>query len=251
MRKNLYVFRKFILLISSYIFYSAWNPPFVILLWISTVLDWTAAKRIYASSKKKYKISWLLFSLSVNLGLLIFFKYGNFILENINFISPQLYNFQSYSIILPVGISFYTFQTLSYTLDIYRGNAKPSKSFLDYALYVTFFPQLVAGPIVRSDEFLEQCEIEKPFDWSNLGKGIFWLITGLFLKIVVADYLLAPVVEIVFGTNGKVDIVSSWIGTLAFSSQILCDFDVAGDALQLPRPGRCTNPTSPTMAKIN
>lgn len=216
--------RKFILLLGSYLFYAAWNPPFVILLWLSTVVDWFAAKRIFTSKAKISKRFWLLISLLTNLGLLAFFKYGNFIIDNLNFIFPTNYSVDNYSIILPVGISFYTFQTLSYTIDIYRGISRPWHSFLDYALYVTFFPQLVAGPIVRSHEFLDQCNREKRFNWDFFGEGAFWLIVGLFLKTVVADHFLAPVVESVYATSGMVDALSAWTGTLAFSGQILCDF---------------------------
>lgn len=216
--------RKFILLLGSYIFYAAWNPPFVILLWISTLIDWNAAKQIYQTENKSIKSIWLIISLITNLGLLAFFKYGNFIIDNLNVFLPGTYQADHYSIILPVGISFYTFQTLSYTIDIYRNQARPWHSFLDYALYVTFFPQLVAGPIVRSHEFLNQCKAQKSFSWDNLGEGAFWLVVGLFLKTVVADHFLAPVVEQVYVTTGKVDTISAWVGTLAFSGQILCDF---------------------------
>ncbi|MEQ8926722.1 MAG: MBOAT family O-acyltransferase [Fulvivirga sp.] len=216
--------RKFILLMGSYLFYAAWNPPFVILLWISTLIDWSAARQIYRSHNNRNRVFWLAISLLTNLGLLAFFKYGNFVIDNLNMIFPINYQVDHYSIILPVGISFYTFQTLSYTIDIYRDQAKPWHNFLDYALYVTFFPQLVAGPIVRSHEFLNQCKKQKSFTWDNFGEGIFWLITGLFLKTVLADHFLAPVSEQVYVTSGKIDTLSAWIGTLAFSGQILCDF---------------------------
>ncbi len=216
--------RKFILLIGSYIFYAAWNPPFVLLLWVSTLIDWSAARQIYRSDKNRNRVFWLAISLLTNLGLLAFFKYGNFVIDNLNMIFPINYQVDHYSIILPVGISFYTFQTLSYTIDIYRNQAKPWHSFLDYALYVTFFPQLVAGPIVRSHEFLNQCKTQKSLSWDYFGEGAFWLIVGLFLKTVIADHFLAPVVEQVYVTSGKIDTLSAWIGTLAFSGQILCDF---------------------------
>lgn len=217
-------YQNIILLLASYIFYAAWNPPFVVLLWLSTVVDWFVSKRIYAAKNKAQRKGWLWLSLLTNLGLLSFFKYGNFIIDNFNFIFPQGYSVEHYSIILPVGISFYTFQTLSYTLDIYRDQSKPWHSFLDYALYVTFFPQLVAGPIVRSDEFLQQCVSQKKWNWDAIGYGFYWLIVGLFLKVVVADHFLSPVANAVYVSNGKTDMLSSWMGTVAFSGQILCDF---------------------------
>lgn len=219
-----WTWRKFILLLGSYVFYSAWNPPFVILLWLSTIVDWIVSKQIYSSQTKKQSKYWLLLSLVTNLGLLAFFKYGNFLIENINWLYSDELLIDQYEIILPVGISFYTFQTLSYSLDIYRGNSKPWHSFLDYALYVTFFPQLVAGPIVRSDQFLSQCNSPVKFNLDNLGYGFFWLVVGLFLKVVVADHFLAPFTETAYTADVILSPVSAWLGTLAFSGQILCDF---------------------------
>lgn len=135
----------------------------------------------------------------------------------VKYVPPEM------SVILPVGISFYTFQTLSYTLDVYRGNAKPWKSFLDFALYVTFFPQLVAGPIVRAVDFLPQCLTPRKASGKEFGWGLNLLLLGLFQKIVIADGLLAPVVERVYDATAF-DFVSAWVGTLAFAGQIFCDF---------------------------
>lgn len=212
------------LLVSSYVFYAAWNPPFVIFLWISSLIDFFASLQIASTDKKRIRKTWMGISLVANLGLLAFFKYGNFFIQNWNYVFPDNMSITAYNIILPVGISFYTFQTLSYTLDVYYDKIKPSRNLLDYLLYVTFFPQLVAGPIVRADLFLNQCAVEKKFDWDQFGYGLFWLIVGLFLKIVVADYLLAPVVEIVYTAKVIPNTLSAWMGTLAFAGQILCDF---------------------------
>ena len=135
--------RKNLLLAASYLFYGAWNPPFVLLLVLSTAIDYVAGARMAAATRPAARKAWLGFSLLSNLGLLGYFKYGNFLLENfqallalggITYVVPKL------SIVLPVGISFYTFQTLSYSLDIYRGQLQPTRSFRDFALYVTFFP---------------------------------------------------------------------------------------------------------------
>ncbi len=219
--------RKLFLLGSSYLFYAAWNPPFVMLILISTIVDWRLAKIIYSSESIARQRIFMMVSLFVNLGLLGFFKYGDFFLDNviaflhifkISYAPPQL------NIILPVGISFYTFQTLSYTLDIYRGRGKPWHSFLDYALYVTFFPQLVAGPIVRASSFLAQCQTPKSLSGQNLGWGLSLLTLGLFEKSVIADALLAPIVEILYSGSGTPDFFAAWGGTLAFSGQIFCDF---------------------------
>lgn len=220
--------RKLVLLIGSYLFYAAWNPPFVILLWISTAIDWWAAKRLGVETGKKSRLALVLLSVAVNLGLLGFFKYGGFVLENFVALMTALgvdFVAAKPNIILPVGISFYTFQTMSYTLDVYKKTAKPSKSFLDFALYVTFFPQLVAGPIVRATHFLPQLVTPKRATRDQLGWGLFLMTLGMFQKVVLADAFLAPAAESVFGfSHGPVNMLDSWLGVLAFSGQIFCDF---------------------------
>ncbi len=219
--------KKFNLLIASYLFYSAWNPVFVFLIWISTIVDWFSAKKIYNTEKKIIKRSFLFLSLLTNLGLLSFFKYSEFLLDNfINLLSVFGITFHPAmpDIVLPVGISFYTFQTLSYTNDIYRNKLNPAGSFLDFALYVTFFPQLVAGPIVRATTFLPQCKWPKKPDFEMIGWGASLFLLGLFQKVVVADGLLAPVAEKVYDNANIPNTITAWAGTLAFSGQIFCDF---------------------------
>lgn len=219
--------KKINLLVSSYIFYAAWNAPFVLLLWFSTLVDWFVARRIYSSENRLKRKALLIVSLCANLGVLGFFKYAEFVLENFQNILA-LWNIHydplPFDIILPVGISFYTFQTLSYTLDVYKGKSLPAKSFLDYALYVTFFPQLVAGPIVRSNTFIPQCE---NFQIANIQKfwlGIQLLVIGLFQKVVISDFLMAPIVDRVFEHSGSASFVDAWMAVFAFSVQIFCDF---------------------------
>jgi alginate O-acetyltransferase complex protein AlgI len=219
--------RKAFLLVVSYAFYAAWNPPFVLLLWISTIVDWVASKKIFQSERRSSRVFFLVLSLLVNLGMLSYFKYGSFFLENLNHALAGMglaHRFGGLNIILPVGISFYTFQTLSYTLDIYRGNLRPCRSFLDYALYVTFFPQLVAGPIVRASEFLPQCEESKTGTGKQIGWGLCLFVIGLFGKVVLADTIAAPVVERVFASTAPAGFASAWTGTLAFAMQIFYDF---------------------------
>ena len=151
--------RKTNLLIASYIFYAAWNPPFVLLLWISTVVDWYAALGLVKARGRAARRAWMLLSVVVNLGMLAYFKYGTFALENFQAIAATFgidYKPPGFDIVLPVGISFYTFATLSYTLDVYLRRAAPARNFLDYALFVTFFPHLVAGPIMRPTELVPQ-----------------------------------------------------------------------------------------------
>lgn len=218
--------KKLNLLVASYLFYAAWNPPFVLLLWISTVVDWWAARWIAAARSAVARRAGLVVSLSVNLGLLAFFKYGNFALENFVRVASAIgveYSPPRLDIVLPVGISFYTFQSLSYTLDVHHGRTRPWKSPLDFALYVTFFPQLVAGPIVRAVDFLPQCVLPQAATARQFAWGLNLLVIGLFEKIVVADAFLAPIVERVYGAP-QVDTLSAWVGTLAFAGQIFCDF---------------------------
>ena len=219
--------KKTNLLCASYFFYSAWNPPFVFILWTSTVVDWFVGLYLYRVRNNLARNLLLAVSLCVNLGLLCFFKYAGFLLEGFAALM-KFYHLDfkpcSPDIILPVGISFYTFQTLSYTLDIYQRRIKPWHSFLDYALYVTFFPQLVAGPIVRASDFLPQCIRVCKATWNQMAWGISLFVLGLFEKIVVADGLLAPVSDAIYNTCGYPDFVSSWCATFAFSGQIFCDF---------------------------
>ncbi|MDQ3420690.1 MAG: MBOAT family protein [Acidobacteriota bacterium] len=219
--------KKFNLLVASYIFYAVWNPPFVLLLVGSTVIDWIAARRLSEADRPAARRFWLGLSLLGNLGALSFFKYGNFLLQNwqaaMSSIGVQ-YQAPEWNIILPVGISFYTFQTLSYTLDVYLRRSKPLTSFLDFALFVTFFPQLVAGPIVRPGQLVPQFATPRIATARQLAWGLALMTVGLFEKVVIADGALAPTVDAVFGARAPVGFVDAWIGTLAFSGQIFCDF---------------------------
>ncbi|MCK5419215.1 MAG: MBOAT family protein, partial [Desulfobacterales bacterium] len=219
--------KKWNLWIASYIFYAAWNPPFVVLLWISTVVDWFAGSWIYRTQKPSFKRALLFLSLGANLGLLGYFKYGEFLLENfIGFLSVFHIDFQPAApdVVLPVGISFYTFQSISYSFDIYREKIRPWKRFSDFALFVTFFPQLVAGPIVRAADFLPQTVEPRQASARQLGWGLSLIAIGLFEKIILADDILAPVADNVFAQPLSAGQVDTWIGTLAFSGQIFFDF---------------------------
>ena len=191
--------KKVNLLIGSYIFYAAWNPPFVILLWISTVVDRFAAGAMSREERPARRKVLLGLSLLANLGMLSYFKYGNLLAELFtNLMNPLGFEYTApeLSIILPVGISFYTFQTLSYTIDVYLKRSETETSFLDFALFVTFFPQLVAGPIVRPYQLIPQFKdprtaTEKQFVW-----GLFLFTWGLFQKSAIADGVLSIVVGI-------------------------------------------------------
>ncbi len=215
------------LVVASYLFYAAWNPPFVVLIWISTIVDWFAAKKIAATTVRSRRRSFLGVSLVTNLGVLGFFKYGDFLLENFVWFAATLgieYQPADLGIFLPIGISFYTFQTLSYTIDVYRQKMKPWSSPLDFALFVTFFPQLVAGPIVRASHFLPQCLTPRRLTADGLGWGLSLLTLGLFEKVILADALMAPVADLVYTSAADAGFVDAWAGTLAFSAQIFFDF---------------------------
>ncbi|HEX5052898.1 MAG TPA: MBOAT family O-acyltransferase, partial [Planctomycetota bacterium] len=219
--------RKSWLLAASYVFYAAWNPPFALLLLGSTLVDWWVGLRLGREARPRRRRAWLLLSLAVNLGALAFFKYGNFLLENTTALLAQFgvaYQPPKLDILLPVGISFYTFQTLSYSIDVYRGQLQPVRSLSDFALFVSFFPQLVAGPIVRARDFLFQLEAPPQAVRGRTGWGLCLMTFGLFQKVVLADVLLAPTAELVFGHGFPLAPLDAWAGTLAFSLQILFDF---------------------------
>jgi len=215
------------LVVASYLFYMAWNPPFVVLLWISTGVDWWVGRRLHETEHPGARRRWLWVSLGVNLGLLGYFKYAGFVLDNFVWLVRQIgidYTPAPPDIILPLGISFYTFQTLSYTLSIYHRQARPAKSLVDFALFVTFFPQLVAGPIVRATDFMGQLAKPRNADARQFGWGLALIELGLFQKVVLSDNLLAPVADTVFAATVRAGSLDAWIGALAFSGQIFFDF---------------------------
>ena len=219
--------RKVFLLLASYVFYAAWNPPFVLLLMASTVIDWIVAKRMAATEHPGRRRVWLLVSLVFNLGVLAFFKYGAFLLDNfvrLAALAGVQYQPPVWNIILPIGISFYTFLTLSYTIDVYLCKIEPGNSFLDYAFFITFFPHLVAGPIIRAADFLPQCANPKLATRDQFFWGLTLMIIGLFEKVVLADALTAPVADTVYGAVSQAGFIDAWVGTLAFSAQIFFDF---------------------------
>jgi len=219
--------KKINLLLASYIFYAAWNPPFILLLWLSTIIDYVVGKKLGTEENGSKRKLLLFISLAGNLGLLGFFKYGNFLLENFTALCNAAgfnYHPAKMDIILPVGISFYTFQTLSYSIDMYRRKGKPENSLLDFSLFVTFLPQLVAGPIVRPGELIPQFKQPVQANRELLMKGLFTLSLGLFMKVVLADSMLAGPADQVFGAPGKLPALDAWMGVLAFSGQIFFDF---------------------------
>jgi alginate O-acetyltransferase complex protein AlgI len=219
--------KKINLLLASYVFYAAWNPPFILLLWLSTVVDFFVGKALYYQENKAKKKILLVISLIGNLGMLFYFKYGSFLLENfVSLCSVLGFDFHPAepNIILPAGISFYTFTTLCYTIDMYKKESKPVTSLLDFSLFVTFFPHLVAGPIVRPTQLVHQFQEPRSANASKFIQGLFMMTLGLFMKVVMADTLLAGPSDTVFNAGRPLETLDAWLGVLAFSGQIFFDF---------------------------
>ena len=216
-----------LLLVASYFFYGFWNWKFLGLVWISTLVDYFAANKIDISDNKSSKKKWLCLSILTNLSILGFFKYYNFFISEFLSLTKVIgltVSLPIYEIALPVGISFFTFQTMSYTIDVYRGNSKPAKSFSDFALFVCFFPQLVAGPIERYDTLMPQILNPRKKEENDFSIGLYHVILGLFKKVVVADNLSLFVDAIYSSNPSQITGLDCLIGTYAFAFQIYCDF---------------------------
>ncbi len=225
-----------LLLVASYVFYGYWDWRFLSLIGFSTLVDYTVGIQLHAElqrsegHKTRAARRWLLTSLVCNLGLLGFFKYFNFfsgsfsaLLAQVGVEADPFY----LNIVLPVGISFYTFQTLSYTIDIYRGQMKPTRDLVTFAVYVAFFPQLVAGPIERARVLLPQLMERRKLDWVQMSDGAHLIFWGLFKKVFVADNL-APYVNQIFASPDPTtfEVV---VAAYAFAFQIYCDFSGYSD----------------------
>ena len=219
--------RKVFLLAASYLFYAAWNPFFVLLIIATTGFDWLASHWMDRVRQPRYRRGILAASIAINLGALGFFKYAQFFSDTaIDLLHVFGINFRpvSLGILLPVGISFYTFESLSYVIDVYRRRIAVSKSLLDYGLYVTMFAHLVAGPILRYGDFSPQCREPRTWRSAEVGKGLTLLMFGLALKVCLADLVFAPVVDRVFASGAQAGLAESWLGASSFSLQAYCDF---------------------------
>ena len=189
-------------------------------------MDWTVADRIFRTPSPARKRLWLTLSLTTNLGLLAAFKYSAFLATNLNSTFTRFslpLHLPVPHLLLPIGISFYTFEALSYTIDVYRGKMEPTRSLLDFALFITFFPRMVAGPIMRAELFLPQCAAPRPVPLDEIGQGLTLLLFGLFEKVVLADGVFAPVADAVYAGSGSSP-SEAWAGTLGFACQIFFDF---------------------------
>jgi len=220
------------LLLASYVFYGAWYWEYSFLILSSTVVDYFVGQKLAEEPRKKRRKLLLSFSLVFNLGLLSLFKYFNFFsgvgVDTLSIFGVQVEGIR-HEFLLPVGISFYTFQTLSYTIDIYRGNIKPERSFLKFAVFVSFFPQLVAGPIVRASDFLPQLHKKIRIDKAMINSGLFLIFCGLTKKILIADSLALLVVDDVFDNPGAFSSLDLMVALYAYSLQIYCDFSGYSD----------------------
>jgi D-alanyl-lipoteichoic acid acyltransferase DltB (MBOAT superfamily) len=217
--------RVYLILVGSLIFYGAWNYSFIPLLVGSAVADYFIAQAIFNASSKQGKKSWLILSLAINLGLLGLFKYADFVLVSASELLAAVgYNasIPTLSWVLPVGISFYTFQSLSYTIDVYRGDMKPRKGLAEFVAALSFFPQLVAGPILRARNILGQMHAITLPKWSAVKHG-FLLITVGLIKKTGADLLAFPAQK-AFEADGAVSTLELWTGVIAFAGQIYGDF---------------------------
>ncbi len=217
--------RDWLILISSFLFYGTWDWRFLGLLVLTGGIDFVSAYKISSSNNPAEKKRWLMLSIISNLGTLGFFKYAGFFLES-TFHLLEILGIQStrpvLAIVLPAGISFYTFQALSYTLDVYRGQIKVESDPVKYFAFLTFFPQLVAGPIERASFLLPQFREKRFINESIVLRGVWYILWGFFLKVVIADYF-APLVDMVFNgkpLGGSVNVLA----TLAFGGQIYGDF---------------------------
>jgi len=223
--------RLWFILISSYVFYGWWDYRFLALIGFSTCMDYFLSFLIHNQQDPKKRKRAVLISIVVNLTFLGFFKYFNFFMDSaVTMLGYFGYedNFDVLNIILPIGISFYTFQSMSYTIDVYRRTIAPEPSFLRFAAFIAFFPQLVAGPIVRAVTFLPQMQRDHKFQWSNFQIGLAQVLVGFGKKLVIADSL-APLVDAIFSTPEAYSSLTLIIGIVFYSFQIYCDFSGYSD----------------------
>jgi alginate O-acetyltransferase complex protein AlgI len=216
----------FVTLFSYYFYYKSSGIYFLVLL-SCTIIDYKLADIISRTVLKNRRKFFLIMSLVINLGTLAYFKYTNFLADIFGGLTGSAD--RSFDIFLPVGISFFTFQSLSYTIDVYRGNLKPAEGFLDYAFYLSFFPQLVAGPIVRAADFMPQIRQATIVTREMLGKGVFLIVTGLFKKAVISNYISLNFVDRVFDAPGLYSGLENLLAVYGYALQIYCDFSGYSD----------------------
>lgn len=211
----------------SLVFYGSWDPRYLLLLGAATVLDYVVGGRLYQTEAPGARKLLLACSVAGNLGMLGFFKYGDFVLENLEVVSRWVGHPLSLGRIgldLPIGISFYSFQTLSYSIDIYRRQLKPARNLVEFSLFVAFFPQLVAGPIVRAREFLPQLDTRPRADAAALGQGLLLICAGLLKKMVLGDGIGNALVDPFFADPGSRHAIEAIVADWAAYFALYCDF---------------------------
>lgn len=218
--------RWLLLLVASYFFYMSWNPKYAILIFLTTLISYVCGLLLEKEENLKTRRLYVILSFVACFGILFIFKYYNFTVHVLNRFLP--FNLSTINLLLPVGISFYTFQTASYVIDVYRGTIAAEHHFGVYATFVSFFPQLVAGPIERSNNLLPQIKNKHEFGYENAKYGIGLIIWGLFKKMVIADNV-AIIVDMVYENVGVYQGFSLFLATFLFAIQIYCDFSGYSD----------------------
>ncbi len=224
-------YRWFLLLVASYYFYMCWKPEYAVILVVSTLVDYYCGKKMGGITEKAKRKPYLYLSLVTNLGVLFTFKYFNFFNESVREAFNHfnlMYEVPAFELLLPVGISFYTFQAMSYSIEVYRGSIKPEKHLGVFALYISFFPQLVAGPIERPQHLLKQFYAKHQFSYQRVTSGLKLMAWGFFKKLVVADTLAVFVNEF-YSHPQDFDGLSLALATVFFAFQIYCDFSGYSD----------------------
>jgi alginate O-acetyltransferase complex protein AlgI len=221
--------KKRVITVASCLFYAAWDWRYLGLLLAISVIDYVAAIRIAETEDERRRKRWLMLSITSNLGILAWFKYANFLIGTSNsLLGAAGVHLPYVDVLLPAGISFYTFKTMSYTIDVFRRDIAPSRSWLDYAMFVTFFPELIAGPIVRASVFLPQMDREPGPSAARLALGGTIFLQGLTKKLFLADRL-ATIADPIFAAPERWSTPNVWFGLLAYSLQIYCDFSGYSD----------------------
>ena len=228
--KNLKL-QNFLIVVASYLFYGWWDWRFLSLIIFSTIVDYSIGQKLQNEESQVKRKALLWTSILVNLGFLGFFKYYNFFLDNFisafSFFGKEI-NASSLNIILPVGISFYTFQTLSYTIDVYKRKLEPTKDFISFSAFVSFFPQLVAGPIERATNLLPQFYKKRTFEYAQAVDGMRQILWGLFKKVVIAD-TCAEYANLIFNNSADYSGSTLVLGAICFTFQIYGDFSGYSD----------------------
>lgn len=225
-RKTHYFRITYVVLFSLFFYYKSSGIYFGLLIF-SSVVDYVLSRLIYEEAKQGYRKFYMILSLLINLGMLAYFKYTNFFIDNYNTLFSGNMKFED--IVLPVGISFYTFQTLSYTIDVYRRELEPTKSFMDFLFFVSFFPQLVAGPIVRASDFIPQIYEKLKLTKEDFNRALFLIIGGLLKKAVISDYISSNFVDRVFDAPNSYTAFENLMASYGYAIQIYCDFSGYSD----------------------